>query len=185
MLIYLVFNNLTIIFQVPRLLRWQCPGPPPHSPSHPTLLHHKSGDSVPICSDLSSLHISEDLPWLECHNGSSAWSGCSVNLVRSTLWAGPQSCLGDSVCCLCLESQGAGVKVWLISVALWPSPVQSWKRSGLHAYKPPSPLLPRGPGPLSASSFSLVSRHFSYSCRSSGATPCRGQCSRDAFWRRY
>lgn len=28
MLIYLVFNNLTIIFQVPRLLLWQCPGPP-------------------------------------------------------------------------------------------------------------------------------------------------------------
>lgn len=28
MLIYLVFNNLTIIFQVPRLLLWQYPGPP-------------------------------------------------------------------------------------------------------------------------------------------------------------
>lgn len=28
MLIYLVFNNLTIIFQVPRLLLWRCPGPP-------------------------------------------------------------------------------------------------------------------------------------------------------------
>lgn len=34
MLIYLVFNNLTIIFQVPRLLRWQFPGPLPRIPLH-------------------------------------------------------------------------------------------------------------------------------------------------------
>lgn len=75
MLIYLVFNNLTIIFQVPRLLLGQFPGPPPCIPHHLAQYHSPllqiQDGSVTIGRDLSSVHISKHLRCSE-----SVWSGC-------------------------------------------------------------------------------------------------------------
>lgn len=64
-----------------------------------------------------------------------------------------------------------------ISVSLCPLPAKSQKRLGFHAYSFPGSS-PVALGLQSGNSPSLVSRHFFYSCHSSGATPCRGQCSR-------
>lgn len=85
MLIYLVFNNLTIIFQVPRLLLWDFLAfPPPQSPTiwlSITVFCHTSEVSLwPICSKLSSVHISEDLPWSGHHGGSLDGQGIGLTL---------------------------------------------------------------------------------------------------------
>lgn len=90
MLIYLVFNNLTIIFQVPRLLLWQFPGLPPcilpppgsASPSSAADLRRLCDPSVVI------YHVSTFLKMF--HDQSAMGSGpygqdIGVNFVRSTL----------------------------------------------------------------------------------------------------
>lgn len=109
MLIYLVFNNLTIIFQVPRLLLWQFPGTPSRIPHH--LVQHRT--SLPqiwdgFC-DLSVIIYCLST-FLKIFHDQSATGGVlysqdvGVNVARSTLWVGLQSCLGDFVYLLCSES---------------------------------------------------------------------------------
>lgn len=183
MLIYLVFNNLTIIFQVPRLLLWQFPGPPPRVPHYLAQHHSSAADLRWLCDPSVVIYCLST--FLKIFHHQSATGGgmygqdVGVNFVRSTLWVGPWSCLGNFVYHLCFESPRCWCQsVRDISVSLCPLPAKSQKRLGFHACICPGSSPAMAPGPQSGNSPSLMSRHFSYSCHSSGATSCRGQRSR-------
>lgn len=59
----LSFNNLTIIFQVPPLLLWQCPGPPSLILLHPFWL--RVTNLWWLYALLLFFRVSENLPWSE------------------------------------------------------------------------------------------------------------------------
>lgn len=147
-LIYLVFNYLTIIFQVPRLLLWQFPGPPPPTPYH-LAQHHP-----PAITDLGwlcdpSVVIYCLSTFLEIFHDQSATGGgdlygqdVGVNFVKSTLWVGLQSCLGNFVYCLSFENPRCWCQcVTDIGVSPCPFPAKSQKRlaSMLAAFLAPHP----------------------------------------------
>lgn len=183
MLIYLVFNNLTIIFQVPRLLHWQFPGPLPRIPVPLGSASLSAATNLRWLYDPSVIHCLSTFPQI-FHDQSATGGGLygqdvGVNFVRSTLWVGLQSCLGNFVYRLCFESPRCWChSVTDIGVSPCPLPAKSQKRLGFHACSFPDPLPSIASGPQSGISLSLVSRHFSYSCHFSGATPSKGQCSR-------
>lgn len=89
-LIYLVFNYLTIIFQVPRLLLWQFPGPPPPSSYHLAQHHPPAITDLRWLCDLSVvIYCLSTFP--EIFHDSSDTGGdlygqdVGVNFLRSTL----------------------------------------------------------------------------------------------------
>lgn len=89
MLIYLVFNNLTIIFQVPRLLLWQFPGPLPRIPPPPGSTSPAFAANLRWLYDPSIIHCLSTFPQI-FHDQSATGGGLygqdvGVNFVRSTL----------------------------------------------------------------------------------------------------
>lgn len=89
MLIYLVFNNLTIIFQVPRLLHWQFPGPLPRVPVPLGSASLSAATNLRWLYDPSVIHCLSTFPRI-FHDQSATGGGLygqdvGVNFVRSTL----------------------------------------------------------------------------------------------------
>lgn len=105
--------------------------------------------------------------------------GWDVRVVRATLWVGLQFCLGNFVYHLCFESQ----RCWCHSVTYQCFPVSSPCQISEVGHPclqlfwhPLSPAHPQSGNPLS-----LVSRHFSHSCHSSGATPWEVSAAEDSL----
>lgn len=162
-LIYLVFNYLTIIFQVPRLLLWQFPGPLPPSPYHLAQHHPPAIPDLRWVCDLSVvIYCLSTFPEI-FHDQSAKGVGrdlygqdVGVNFVRSTLWVGLQSCLGDFVYCLCFESPRCWCQC-VTDIGCFPVsfPCQISEEVGFHACSFPGPSPWVAPGPQSRNSLSL------------------------------
>lgn len=142
MLIYLVFNNLTIIFQVPRLLLWQMSWRSTLQPHRQLSAITWDGSVTPICWNLLSVYISEHhLLGSESIGGVVPGQDVGVNLVRATLWVGLQSWLGDFVYCLCFESPRCWCQcVTDIGVCPMSSPQPSFSLPCLQLPLTPAPL---------------------------------------------
>lgn len=139
MLIYLVFNNLTIIFQVPRLLLWQCPGPPLCS----STIWLSAPRSRVLCHPsvvIYCLSTFQKMPQEQSIRGE-----LYMVRVQELIWAEPL-CELDFSLASCLLFVFCKPKV-LTSMCnrYWCLPVSSQKTLGVHAFSflapsPPSPV---------------------------------------------